>query len=183
MDEIVDHYPEACGGCGARVRTRAAAAGWPVRSPSDCRAAADQRGLQRASHAPVALSALPRADQRQLAGEIAGSPFGPRLQAALVTLTAAYRSPRRGISETRSRSVRGEALDRRGRRDLPACRRRVGRPAPAPRRSGACTRRRCMSMRPAGERAAMRALCGPRTPTARCSCRSPSTATARPSTR
>jgi hypothetical protein len=30
---------------------------------------------------------------------VAGSPFGPRLQAAVVTLTAGYRVSRRGISE------------------------------------------------------------------------------------
>jgi transposase len=35
----------------------------------------------------------------QLPVEIAGSPFGSRLQAALVTLTAAYRISRRGITE------------------------------------------------------------------------------------
>ena len=130
VDEIVDHYPDACGGCGREFDDRAAPAEAAVRSPPGRRAAADQRDLDRASHAPVALSALPRADQRPVArARSAASAFGPRLQAAVVTLTARHRISRRGICRARPRSVRRHALDRRGRRDLPARLRRVGRPA------------------------------------------------------
>ena len=64
------------------------------------RAAADQRDLDRASHPPVALPLLSGADQRPVPEP--GSParvFGPRLQAAVVTLTARHRVSRRGIGE------------------------------------------------------------------------------------
>ena len=64
IDEIVDHYPEACGGCGRGFARAAALAGRPVRSPSGRGVAADQRALDRASHPSVALPALPLADHR-----------------------------------------------------------------------------------------------------------------------
>ena len=56
VDEIVDHYPDACGGCGREFTDRAAPTEATVRSPPGLRAAADQRDLGRASHASVALS-------------------------------------------------------------------------------------------------------------------------------
>ena len=100
IDEIVDHYPEACGGCGREFTAEERQPEAAVRSPSGRRAAADQRDLDRASHAPVALSALPRADQRPVARRgSAARAFGPRLQAAIVTLTARHRVSRRGICE------------------------------------------------------------------------------------
>src|SRR4051794_35625882 len=63
------------------------------------RCAADQRDRERASHPSVALPALPRADQRRLPELIAASAVGPRLQAAVLTLTARHRISRRGICE------------------------------------------------------------------------------------
>jgi transposase len=99
IDEIVDHYPEACGGCGREFSAderrprrrfgRHQVAELPPISVTwtehrthqlrcrDCRARTSAR--------------LPR--------EIGCSPFGPRLQAAVVTLTAGYRISRRGITE------------------------------------------------------------------------------------
>ena len=91
IDEIVDHYPKACGGCGARFapeqRTRGGRFGrhqlcelppisviWSEHRTHQLRC---RRCLARTS------ARLPR--------EIGGSAFGPRLQAAVVTLTARHR--------------------------------------------------------------------------------------------
>jgi transposase len=99
MDEIVDHYPDACGGCGARF------------------AAEQQRpggrfGRHQVAELPPISVTFTEHRTHQLRcrccrartsarvpEEIACSPFGLRLQAALVTLTAAYRVSRRGITE------------------------------------------------------------------------------------
>ena len=100
VDEIVDHYPDACGGCG---REFAAEQRRPRRRFGRHQVAElppISVIVDRASHASAALSALSRADQRPVAR--AGSApraFGPRLQAAVVTLTARHRVSRRGISE------------------------------------------------------------------------------------
>ena len=70
-----------------------------VRSPSGRGAAADQRDLDRASHPSVVLPGVSGADGARLPAGIGGSAFGPRLQAAVVTLTARHRVSRRGICE------------------------------------------------------------------------------------
>ncbi len=99
MDEIVDHYPDTCGACGARF------------------AAEQQRPSGRFGRHQVVelppisvISSEHRTQQLRcrdcrartsasLPAEIAGSPFGSRLQAALVTLSAAYRVFRGGMGE------------------------------------------------------------------------------------
>ncbi len=99
MDEIVDHYPDVCGACGAQF------------------AAEQQRpggrfGRHQVAELPPISVTFTEHRTHQLRcrccrartsactpEEIAGSPFGLRLQAALVTLTAAYRVSRRGITE------------------------------------------------------------------------------------
>ena len=97
IDEIVDHFPD--GVVGAVVSSPPAAASEAaVRSPPGRGVAADQRDVDRAPHASVAVSALSRT---------AGAPLPPRIgvwvgaavQAALVTLTARHRVSRRGICE------------------------------------------------------------------------------------
>ena len=99
IDEVVDHYPEACGGCGRRLRS-------------------GQRGPRRrfgrhqvAELAPISVIWSEHRTHQlrcrhcrartsaQLPPQIGASAFGPRLQAAVVTLTAGYRISRRGISE------------------------------------------------------------------------------------
>jgi transposase len=99
VDEIVDHYPDACGGCGQRF-------GDDQRRPSA------RFGRHQVAELP-AISVIfsehrthqlrcrrcRKKTTARLAEEVSGSPFGARLQAALVTLTAAYRSSRRGIVE------------------------------------------------------------------------------------
>lgn len=99
MDEIVDHYPECCGDCGRRFgddqrRPEARFGRHQVAElPSISVIFSEHRTHQlRCRHCRARTSA-------SLPEDVEGSPFGSRLQAALVTLTAAYRISRRGIVE------------------------------------------------------------------------------------
>ena len=99
MDEIVDHYPEVCGGCGRGFAPEQQRSGGRfgrhqvAELPPISVLFSEHRTHQlRCRHCRARTSA-------SLSEEIAGSPFGPRLQAALVTLTAAYRISRRGVTE------------------------------------------------------------------------------------
>jgi transposase len=131
MDEIVDHYPQACGGCGREF-------GEDQRRPSH------RFGRHQVAELPPISVVFSEHRTHQLRcrqcrartsaplpEEIAFSPFGPRLQAALVTLTAAYRVSRRGVLEL-ARDLFGVSLST-GAADAICQRalRRVGRPAPA----------------------------------------------------
>jgi transposase len=99
VDEIVDHYPEACGGCGREFTARQLQ---PKRRfgrhqvaelPSIGVILTEHRTHQlRCRHCRARTSA-------RLPELIAASGFGPRLQAAMVTLTARHRISRRGICE------------------------------------------------------------------------------------
>ena len=99
VDEIVDHYPDACGGCGREFTARQRRPGWRfgrhqvAELPPISVLWTEHRTHQlRCRHCRARTSAL-------LPQEIAGSAFGPRLQAAIVTLTARHRLSRRGIVE------------------------------------------------------------------------------------
>jgi transposase len=99
VDEFVDHYPDACGGCGQRFDEEQRSLGGRfgrhqvAELPPISVVFTEHRTHQvRCRHCRARTSA-------QLPVEIAGSPFGSRLQAAIVTLTAAYRISRRGITE------------------------------------------------------------------------------------
>jgi transposase len=99
IDQIVDHYPDACGGCGREFTDQQRR---PKRRfgrhqvcdlPPISVIWTEHRTHQlRCRYCRARTSAL-------VPQEIAGSSFGLRLQAALVTLTAAYRVSRRGITE------------------------------------------------------------------------------------
>jgi len=99
MDEIVDHYPELCRGCGREFA-------------EDERRPAGRFGRRQiAELPPIGVTLIEHRTHRlrcrgcgarttaRLPGEIAGSLFGPRLRAAIVTLTARNRISRRGITE------------------------------------------------------------------------------------
>ena len=99
IDEIVDHYPEACGGCGRQFA-------------SDQQTPSRQFGrYQIAELPPISVTFTEHRTHQlrcrdcrartsaQLPEQVAGSSFGPRLQAAVVTLTARHRVSRRGICE------------------------------------------------------------------------------------
>jgi transposase len=99
IDEIVDHYPDACSGCGQRFAEDQRRPGGRfgrrqvAELPPISVAWTEHRTHQlRCRHCRARTSA-------RLPDQIAGSAFGPRLQAAMVTLTAAYRVSRRGISD------------------------------------------------------------------------------------
>lgn len=99
VDEIVDHYPDVCGGCGDRFAEEQRALGGRfgrhqvAELPPISVIWTEHRTHQlRCRHCRARTSS-------QLPVEIARSPFGARLQAAIVTLTAAYRISRRGITE------------------------------------------------------------------------------------
>jgi transposase len=99
VDEIVCHYPDACGGCGREFTV-------------DERRPAGRFGRRQVVELPP-ISVLvvehrthrlrcPECQARttaRLPVAVAGSVFGPRLQAAIVTLTARNRISRRGASE------------------------------------------------------------------------------------
>jgi hypothetical protein len=99
VDEIVDHFPDACGGCGAQFAAEQQRPGGRfgrhqvAELPPISVIFTEHRTHQlRCRHCRARTSAC-------LPAEIGGSPFGLRLQAALVALTAAYRVSRRGIAE------------------------------------------------------------------------------------
>ena len=99
VDEIVDHYPDACGGCGRGFDDEQRRRGGRFGRHQVCELppitviVTEHRTHQlRCRHCRARTSApLPKL--------IAASPFGPRFQAAVVTLTARHRISRRGICE------------------------------------------------------------------------------------
>ena len=99
IDEIVDHYPDACGGCGREFTDRQRR---PKRRFGRHQIAelppigviwTEHRTHQlRCRHCRARTSARSPEQIRSYA-------FGPRLEAAIVTLTARHRISRRGICE------------------------------------------------------------------------------------
>jgi transposase len=99
VDEIVDHYPGGCGGCGRRFDEGQRRRGGRFGRHQVCELPAI--GVIVTEHRTHQLRCRD-CRARTSAGlpeEIAASPFGPRLQAAVVTLTARHRISRRGITE------------------------------------------------------------------------------------
>jgi transposase len=100
--EIVDHYPQACRGCGREFGT-------------DERRPRGRFGRHQVAELPpisvllvehrthrLHCSCCGKQTTARLPAGIGGSAFGPRLQAAIVTLTARHRISRRGASELAS---------------------------------------------------------------------------------
>jgi len=99
VDEIVDHYPDACGGCGQDFSDDEKV---PSLSPGR---------HQVAELPPIAVLVTEHRTHRLrcagcqakttgvLGGDVCGSAFGPNLQAAVATLTARNRVSRRDMSE------------------------------------------------------------------------------------
>jgi transposase len=99
IDEIVNHYPEACGGCG---REFTATERQPKRRFGRHQVAElppiSVVWTEHRTHQLRCRECRARTSAR-LPDGVGGSVFGPRLQAAVVTLTARHRVSRRGISE------------------------------------------------------------------------------------
>lgn len=102
VDEIIDHDPDGCGGCGhefgepERLRSRRPARHQVSELPAVAVVVTEHR-----SH----RLRCPRCRAKTkgvLPGEVAGSAFGPGLQAAVVTMTARNRVSRRDMSELAS---------------------------------------------------------------------------------
>jgi transposase len=109
MDEIVDHYPDACGECGREFHAEQRRPGGRfgrrqiAELPPISVIWSEHRTHQlRCRHCRARTSA-------RLPGIVGGYAFGSRLQAAVVTLTARYRISRRGICEL-ARDLFGVAL-------------------------------------------------------------------------
>jgi transposase len=99
VDEIVDHYPDACGACGRRFSEDQRRAGGRFGRHQVCELppisviVCEHRTHQvRCRHCRARTSA-------PLPDGIGCSPFGARLQAAVVTLTARHRISRRAVTE------------------------------------------------------------------------------------
>jgi transposase len=99
VDEIVDHYPDACGACGHRFDEQQRRPGGRFGRHQVCELppisviCSEHRTHQlRCRHCRARTSA-------RLPDLIGCSAFGPRFQAAVVTLTARHRISRRGIGE------------------------------------------------------------------------------------
>jgi transposase len=99
VDEIVDHYPDACGACGHRFDEEQRRPGGRFGRHQVCELPpisvvwSEHRTHQlRCRHCRARTSA-------RLPEEIGSCAFGARLQAAVVTLTARHRISRRGITE------------------------------------------------------------------------------------
>jgi transposase len=102
IDEIVDHYPQACGGCGRefsaeerRPRRRFGRHQVAELPPISVVWTEHRTHQLRCRHCRARTSA-------RLPDQVGDCAFGPRLQAAIVTLTARHRVSRRGICELAS---------------------------------------------------------------------------------
>jgi transposase len=98
MHEIVDHYPHACGGCGREFSEREKV---PRYRPGRHQVAELPPITVLFSEHRTHRLRCPGCARRTRAvlGRVGESPFGPRLQAAVVTLTARNRISRRDMSE------------------------------------------------------------------------------------
>ena len=99
VDEIVDHYPDACGGCGRRFDDEQRRPGGRFGRHQVCELPPiSVRWTEYRTHQLRCRHCRARTSAR-LPELLACSPFGLRLQAAVVTLTARHRISRRGICE------------------------------------------------------------------------------------
>jgi transposase len=165
MDEIVDCYPDACGGCGRRFAEgqRRPGGRFGGRQVAELPAISviwtEHRTRQlRCRHCRARTSA-------GLPDTVGGCAFGPRLQAAIVTLTARHRISRRGICELAGDLV-GVTLSTGA---VDAICQRASEALAGPHcqlQDWVLDQRRCMSMRPAGAPAEGRALWTATTPAA-----------------
>jgi transposase len=99
VDEIVGHYPQACRGCGREFSEDERRPGGRFGRHQVCEL--PSIGVMLIEHRTHRLH-CPECGTRttaSLPAEVGDSAFGPRLRAAIVTLTARNRISRRGIAE------------------------------------------------------------------------------------
>lgn len=99
VDEIVDHYPDACGGCGREFTEDELRPGerFGRHQVAELPPIAVIYTEHRTHHLPCPGCGKQTAGT--LPAEVSGSPFGVGIQAAVVTLTARNRVSRRDMSE------------------------------------------------------------------------------------
>ena len=99
VDEIVDHYPDVCGGCGRQFDEGQREPGGRFSSHQVCELPPISVIVtEHRTHQLRCRDCRARTSAR-LPDLIRSSPFGAGLQAAVVTLTARHRVSRRGICE------------------------------------------------------------------------------------
>jgi transposase len=99
IDEIVDHYPEQCGGCGRRFdQEQRRGRGRFGRHQVAELPPISVIWTEHRTHQVRCRRCLARTSAR-LPDRVGSSAFGARLQAAIVTLTARHRVSRQGITE------------------------------------------------------------------------------------
>lgn len=99
VDEIVDHYPEACGGCGHDFDEDERGAGGRFGRHQVCELPPIAVVVTEHRTHRLACPACRAKTTATLPEGVAGSAFGPNIQAAVVTLTARNRVSRRDMSE------------------------------------------------------------------------------------
>ena len=99
VDEVVDHWPDRCD-CGHEFAERRARGGRRAGAPPGRGVAADHGHGDRASLlSACAALGCGRRRRAELPREVAASSFGPRLQAAVATLSVRNRITRRDVVE------------------------------------------------------------------------------------
>jgi transposase len=99
IDGIVDHYPESCGGCGHQFTAEERRPRRRFGRHQVCELPPiSVRWTEHRSHQLRCPDCRARTSAR-LPAEFGACAFGPRFQAAVVTLTARHRISRRGITE------------------------------------------------------------------------------------
>ncbi|TML42496.1 MAG: IS66 family transposase, partial [Actinobacteria bacterium] len=99
VDEFVDHYPDSCQGCGhefaddEKVPSRRPGRRQVAELPPTTVVISEHRAQR------LRCPACQRKTAARFPADVAASLFGPRLQAAVVTLTARNRVSRRDMSE------------------------------------------------------------------------------------
>ncbi len=102
VDEIVDRYPDACGGCGRPFDDEQRRPGGRFGRHQFCELPPiSVTWIEHRTHQLRCRHCRARTSAR-LPELLVSSPFGLRLQAAVVTLTARHRISRRGICELAS---------------------------------------------------------------------------------
>ena len=99
VDEIVDHFPDACGGCGRRFDAEQRRPGGRFGRHQVCELPPISVIVTEHRTHQLRCRDCRARTSAQLPDLIGCSPFGARLQAAVVTLTARHRISRRGICE------------------------------------------------------------------------------------
>lgn len=99
VDEIVDHYPDACRGCGREFSEEEKTPGerFGRHQVAELPPIVVIYTEHRTHHLPC--SGCDKSTAGKLPEEVAGSPFGTDLQAAVVTMTARNRVSRRDMPE------------------------------------------------------------------------------------